>query len=347
MEHRPIAVIALSLAAWVGCAGQQAAPRTRALPNAFVLRVARVEVKALRPDTGDRWDVADAPYPDPGCDLLAFGGKMVSSVIGEGVRLLCGLAVRTPSLEKQPSNPDLQLRLSSAAGATYESFVVPDALSFNFNYEFLVPSAAIPTEGILVEVLDADAGQDPEAIASFRLTGDQLDEIVHSPRGLRDLASGAATRFEVAAAVYAPTKIVRTQLEAQSPPTAARARPLYAGELVSLHSKGKYTVGTLYSTAIGPEGYPGGQLRGYNFDLEPFKSAPHACGVALVGSHGRVDGAVIGAGSRFVVTTAGPLRVGVNDNDPGNNRGWVAFEGETRLPTSAEWNAALAEAPAP
>lgn len=344
MGHRPSVVPVVCLAV-LGCAGQQPTPPARSLPSAFVLRVARVEVKPLRPDSGDRWDVADAPHVDPGCDLLAFGGKMVSPVVGEGVSLLCGMAGRTAPLEKEPSNPDLQLRLSSAVGAAYESFVVPDALSFNFNYEFVVPTAAIPSEGLLLEVLDADAGQDPEPIASFRLTSDQIDAIARSPHGIGDFATGAATRFEVAASKYVPSKVVRTQLEAQSPPVPARVRSLAAGEVVSLHAQGNYTVGTLYTTAIGPEGYPGGQLHGYNFDAQPFTTAPHACGVALVGSHGRVDGAVIGTAGRFVVTAAGPLRVGINDKDPGNNRGWAAFEGETRAPTPTEWNSGLTEVP--
>jgi len=345
MGPRPIAVIAVSLTAMLSCAEQQPARPPRSLPKAFVLRVARVEVKALRPDSGDRWDVADAPHVDPGCDLLAFGGKMVSAVVGEGVGLLCGLAARTPALEKEPSNPDLQLRLSTAVGAAYESFVVPDALGFNFNYEFVVPTAGIPAEGVLLEVLDADAGQDPEPIASFRLTSDQIDQVAKSPHGIGDFATGAATRFEVAASAYAPSRIARTQLEAQSPPTAAHVRSLFAGEVVSLRAQGSYTVGTLYTTPIGPEGYPNGQLHGYNFEGQPFTTAPHACGLALVGNHGRVDGAVIGSAGRFVVTAAGPLRVGINDRDPGNNRGWVAFEGETRAPTPGEWNSGLTDAP--
>jgi hypothetical protein len=345
MAHRSIAVIAVSLAALTACAGQQPAPPSQPLPSAFLLRVARVEVKALRPDTGDRWDAADAPHMDPGCDLLAFGGKQVTPVVGESTALLCGLAARTPSLEKQPSNPDLQVRLSSPSGASYESFIVPDVLSFNFNYEFVVPTAAVPPEGLLFEVLDADGEQQPEPIASFRLTRSQLDAIAKSPHGIGDFATGAATRFEVAAAAYRPSKIVRTQLEAQSAPTPARVHPLGAGEVVSLRAQGSFTVGTFYTTAIAPDGYPNGQLHGYNFEPQPFTTAPHACGIALVGSQGRVDGAVIGAKGRFVVTAAGPLRVGVNDRDPGNNRGWLAFEGETRAPTPAEWNAAVSDAP--
>ena len=345
MVHRRWALIGPLLLPLFGCATRPPAPPTRALPSAFVLRVGRVEVKGLRPDSGAHWDLADAPASEPGCDLVAFGGKLVSPVVGEGSRLLCGVAGPTPPLEQQHSNPDLRIRLSSPAGAVYESFVVLDALAFDFNYDFVVPTAAIPSEGILLEVLDADAEQDPESIASFRLTRAELDEIATSPRGMRDFASGAATRFEVAVHAYAPTQIIRTQLEAQAPPAAARVRSLMAGEVVSLRAQGSFTVGTLYTTAIGPEGYPNGQLHGYNFEAQPFTTAPHACGLALVGSNGRVDGAVIGAASHFVVTVAGALRVGLNDRDPGNNRGWVAFEGETRAPTPTEWNAALIEAP--
>lgn len=345
MRPRSILALASVFFGSVGCAGQQPVPPAQPLPSAFVLRVARVEVKPLRPESGERWDVADAPNVDPGCDLLAFGGKQVSPVVGEGIGLVCGLATRTAPLEKEPSNPDLQVRLSSGLGAAYESFVVPDALGFNFNYELVVPTAGIPNEGVLLEVLDADAEQEPELIASFRLTREQIAQIASSPRQIGDFATGAATRFEVAAREYKPEKIVRTQLEAQAPPTLARVRPLFAGEVVSLHAQGSFTVGTLYTTAIGPEGYPNGQLHGYNFEQQPFTTAAHACGVALVGNHGRVDGAVIGGAGQFVVTAAGPLRVGLNDRDPGNNRGWVAFEGETRAPTPTEWSSALTEAP--
>ena len=343
--HRRWTLLGLPLLLLLGCAPQPPAPPARALPSAFVLRVGRVEVKSLRPDSGNSWDLSDAPPIEPGCDLVAFGGKQVSPVVGEGTTLLCGAAGRSLPLEKQPSNPDLRIRLSSPGGADYQSFVVPDVLAFDFNYEFVVPTAAIPAEGILLEVLDADTEQDPESIASFRLSSAQLDEIATSPHGMRDFASGAATRFEVAAAAYMPTQIVRTQLEAQAPPTPARVRPLIAGEVVSLRAQGSFTVGTLYTAAIGPEGYPNGQLHGYNFEPQPFTTAPHACGVALVGSNGRVDGAVIGIASRFVVTVAGALRVGLNDRDPGNNRGWVAFEGDTRAPSVTEWNSALIEAP--
>ncbi len=335
-----LATLAISVGS--GCAEQAPPPvAPGALPGAVVLRVGRVEVKGLRPDTGDRWDPEVAADAGLGCDLLTLGGKVASPVAGDVAKLLCGLAVRPANLEKQPSNPDLQLRLSSPEGASYQSFVVPDALSFNFDYELVVPTAAIPAQGILFEVLDADAEQEPEPIASFRLTQSDVLRITKTGTGMADFANGAATRFEVAATPYVPTKIDRTQLEAQAGPTLAHARPLQAGEVVSLKGQGQYTVGSFYDAVIGPDGYPQGQLHNFNFEQQPFTTAPHACGLALVGSRGRVDGAVIGSGSRFLVTTAGPLRVGINDKDPGNDRGWVAFEGETRAPTVVEWRTAL------
>jgi hypothetical protein len=57
----------------------------------------------------------------------------------------------------------------------------------------------------------------------------------------------------------------------------------------------------------------------------------------MVGQKDARIGAVVAPCSRFVARTGGPLLVGVNDTDPGNNEGHVRFGIRARGPTPEEW----------
>jgi hypothetical protein len=88
---------------------------------------------------------------------------------------------------------------------------------------------------------------------------------------------------------------------------------------------------------IGPAGYPGTDGRSYNFQQAPFGTAPHGSAIALLGGSTAVEGVVIGSEQTFTAALSGPLRVGINDTDPANNKDWISFEGVTRAPTVDEW----------
>jgi len=45
----------------------------------------------------------------------------------------------------------------------------------------------------------------------------------------------------------------------------------------------------------------------------------------------------VGVGQQFVAAHAGPLRVGLNDEDLGNNEGQVSYSLARRAPTAEEW----------
>jgi hypothetical protein len=128
-------------------------------------------------------------------------------------------------------------------------------------------------------------------------------------------------------------------MSASDEPRLVSARPLAAGERVSLSAQGAYTVGSWYDKKVGPDGYPNSDPQGYNFKQAPFAAAKHACAIALIGERNRVEGTVVGTSVSFMTRVAGPLRVGVNDTDPSNNSGSLSFEGETRAPTPEEWSA--------
>lgn len=301
------------------------------MPDAVVVRVERVTVAAVRPSTTDRWDGPARDTNGAECRLLEAGASALASPLsGAALGALCDMNA-PPQQERTPENPDLQVRLS-AGNTRLDSFVEPDALDHVFGYDFVVPTKAIPAEGLRVEVLDADAGQGAETIGVQRLTVGRLAGILASPTGMADLPDGAAQHLEIAVRPYAPMKFGRSQQRASDDPRAVGTRPLIAGEFVSLRAKGNYTIGSYFKTPIGPGGYPNGEARNYN--LEAFRSSPHACGVAFVGGLGAAG---VTPSATFFARYAGRLSVGVNDMDLRNNHGWIAFEGSSRAPTPAEW----------
>jgi hypothetical protein len=212
-----------------------------------------------------------------------------------------------------------------------------DTTSAAFEYAFVIPSAAIPPEGLLLEVLDDDAEPGPEAIGSARLSAATLSAVLSAPGGTTDLHNGSVTQLELVVTPYEPTRIPALSMPASSPPRIVAARPLEAGETVSLRASGSYTVGSWYREKIGPGGYRDADPQRFNFKQPPFATAPHACAIALIGDANSIEGAVVGTSSSFMALVAGPLRVGVNDVDPANNIGSLSFEGETRAPTADEW----------
>ena len=120
--------------------------------------------------------------------------------------------------------------------------------------------------------------------------------------------------------------------------------PVAAGEVVHLRAEGSYTVGSFYDAKLDPRGYSTEAARRYNFPQEPFASAPHATGIALAGKDERFVGGLVAPCLTFTSLYAGTLRVGVNDSDPANNEGRIAFEGYSRAPTVEEWGKPLNDA---
>lgn len=312
-------------------------PQDGGLPDAVVLRVDRVVVAPMRPRTQDPWD---GPAPeDQGqaiCSLVTAGVELASPVVGKSAERLCGL-FQPPQRENAPTNPDLQVRLIAGGVVRFDSPVKPDVAEDLFGSEFVVPLAAVPPDGLEFQVLDIDRVQASETIGAPRLSSAQIVDTLRSPTQLIDLASDAVLHLEVVVHAYSPTKLVLTSADAAAGPLAIGSRKLAAGEIVTLHADGAYKVGSWYNAPVDPVGYPGGSARSYNFDNEPFKSAPHACGIALVGDGGIVQGALIKPDGTFQVQHSGVLRVGLNDSDPSNNRGWITFQGVARAPTVVEW----------
>jgi hypothetical protein len=267
---------------------------------------------------------------------MSFGADLLSPVAGKGASLLCGLSVPKQN-ERDASNPDLRLRLSAGNSIHFDSPTETNVIEHVFGYEFVVPLDAIPADGLLLEVRDADIGQDDETIGGMRLGRSDLLAILESPTHLRDLSTEGVPQLELVVTAYQSVKLSAPRISANQGPVLIGGRRLAAGEIVTLQAEGQYTVGAWYDKQVQPSGYPGGSARSYNFEQEPFRSAPHACGIALAGENGAVQGALVAPSVTFESAYAGPLRVGINDSDPSNNKGWISFIGITRAPTSVEW----------
>src|SRR5688500_17364505 len=82
---------------------------------------------------------------------------------------LCGLA-RAPQRERHTREPDLQIRLGVGVDAAYTSWAERDVASQSFRYEFVLPVAAIPADGLVLEVLDDDGPLGKELVGSMRLS---------------------------------------------------------------------------------------------------------------------------------------------------------------------------------
>lgn len=335
--------MAFGLALGCGGAPEAKSPRER-LPENITLRIDRVDVAGTQPGTQNRWDGSERePQGDAVCSLLALGTNLVSPVSGDHAKDLCGALVRQEHRERFPADPDLRVRLSAGASVAYDSPVARDLTSHSFAYEFVVPTSAVPPDGLRIEVLDDDGKDGAQSIGSARLTLETIATTWESATRLFRTSSGALSNLEVVVGPYEPLTIEKREMLATSEPLPI-GRRLAAGEIVHLQAKGSYTVGSWYDAKLDPRGYSTDAARRYNFQQEPFASAPHAAGIALAGENDLFVGALVAPCVTFTSHYAGVLRVGINDTEPENNEGRIAFEGYLRAPTVEEWTKRVNEA---
>lgn len=316
-----------------GCGGQAAAPAGGDQPLAYVLRVDRMDVATTKPGSSESWDDEVAREdPGAGCKVLVAGVSFFEPMLAPA-SAICDLST-SPPRQRHASDPDLQFRLRVGADAAFSSWVVPDTTSQSEPYQVVVPTEAIPSDGLQLEALDDDGEAPPELIGSIRVSRDQLMAAYRSPTKLLELSDGALRRLEVVVSAYETTSAEQRTTRASDRPTRV-GRPALAGELLSIHANGSFKVGSWYDETLDPAGYPGGEARSYN--LKTFESAPHACAIALIGGEQTFEGVRVGEGFSFVAKHSGALRVGLNDRDLSNNEGQVTYSVARGIPTLDQW----------
>lgn len=330
----------LCLLCATSCRGSNV-PSAGSDPPWLILRVDTVQVAPFRPGTSASWD-NPAPQSSDGaeCGLLGLAGSIVfSPVAGNGAEYLCKLGSRPRGREQDPSAPDLVVELSAGPTTNYPTYTARDTLQHVFRSEFVVPTDAIPPEGLLLTVSDRDGNQ-REVIGAQRLQRGQLLQALETNPllTLSDSMSGLQRLELIVAAHTSDAESFTVPMNVQEGTIDSRFRPIRAGEIVDIAATGQYKVGTvLYTKWIDPRGYPGGDAQSYNFDNEPFKSAPHGSGLAMVGIGDGKAGQNVAPCARFVSRGSGPLVLGINDSDPRNNTGTAQFTVHVQPPSAAEW----------
>lgn len=332
-----LAVLALASA----CHPSGAASPSSGDPQWLVLRVDTVQVAPTRAGTSSPWDIP-APESSHGaeCALLGIAGTfLLSPIAGKGAEYLCTIGARPHQQEQDPSAPDLVVGLGAGAATNYQTYTARDSFYHVFRSEFLVPTDAIPPEGLLLTVFDRDGAQS-EIIGALRLQRTQLVDALHAnPLLTLGDPSGGLTRLELVVSAHdAQAESLTVPMDSRAGTIAPTFRPIRAGEILDIKATGQYKIGGfLHPKSIDPRGYPDGEARSYNFENEPFQSAPHGSGLAMVGMGDAKMGQSVAPCTRFVSRVSGPLMVGINDTDPTNNEGSAQFAIQTALPSAAEW----------
>jgi hypothetical protein len=120
-------------------------------------------------------EVAD---PGAGCKVLVMGVSLLEPALLPA-SAICDLS-RDPPRQRRASDPDLQFRLRVGADTAYASWVAPDATSQSPAYEVVLPTDAIPPDGIRLEVLDDDGDESPEVVGSVRVSRAQVAQTYRS-----------------------------------------------------------------------------------------------------------------------------------------------------------------------
>jgi hypothetical protein len=340
--------IVLACIAFIGCGGADVTPatpknRTDTPTTHLLLRIESVVVADKQPN-GQPWDTPEAPGAEAACRVFAetigigsaaIGEGLWSPPIGKGAELLCTGAPPITKQERNRTNPDVQVRVLAEGASSYRTDVVADSTEATFRHAFVVPIDAIAETGVIVEVVDNDAKEIAQPIAALRFARDELLGIANSPskRVTKD-QTPSLIKLVLAVAAYRGHDRIEATMSAKDGVKVSPAE-LDGGEVVRITATGSFSVGSYYNQNLTPTGWTGGGKE-YNFENEPLHSAPHGSGFVLLGGRDRVPVLVNPCGA-FVAPFSGPLAIGVDDNDPGNNTGDLAFVIERRAPTVEEW----------
>jgi hypothetical protein len=264
-------------------------------------------------------------------------GVLVTPAAGKGVALLCHMEARPRPRDDDPQAPDLAVVFHAGTETVYATSTARNALHHVFGEEFVVPIEAVPPEGLQIQVLDRDRD---ETVGTMRLDRRQLVDAALPPQHLLTLkdTSGGVQQLELIVTPYAhgPTE-ARATMSAQEGTKVVEKLRVRAGEVVGVAATGRYQIGSHNNAWLDPRGYPGGGPRSYNFENEPFRSSAHGSALAILGTGDARQGLSVAPCATAVARVGGHVVVGVNDTDPGNNKGTLEFTVTVRPPTATEW----------
>jgi hypothetical protein len=299
-----------------------------------VLKISRARVAPAKAD-GTPWDPPKAAEPN-GCRLL--GADAVLGPAGGAIAMFLCPAAGTPQAQHDPRAPDLFVQVA-VGGTKFRTPVAPDTVSAELDFPIAIPLEAIPPAGIELQVEDLDQDVNAgELIGAVKLTKQQVQAALSSSTRVLTLSDDRVQGLELEVRPYdAPSDAQRFSFAVNQNPgaTPVKAR---AGEVVTITAQGKYSV-RRNKEPIDPNGHRNSANSGDNRTPD-FKRSNHGGAIAYVGSPEETHAALfVGSCVSAVTPVPGPIHVGVNDTDVGNNTGDVEISINVSLPTVEQWRA--------
>lgn len=306
-------------------------PPPPTLPEWIEIRVQRVQVTP-----GREWD---GPSEERGqkdqCRDLADVAKFGGPKLAIGASIFCELFTSNAQRQTDPRQPDLQLFLE-APSVQYKSYIAFDQQSQLFDYAFMVPSAALSEDGVVITVVDNDQGSERgQEIGSVRLRKQWLLDAWQTGQ-LQSPASDGLNLIEIGVSERrGELTHADAVFEAREGGRHVAGLEVVAGDFIRIKATGTWQIGDWNNDHLDANGYTDGRLHDSN--LERFRDVAHGGAVALVGRSGMLFEVPPTTCFRAVAPFSGVVWVGINDRQPSDNRGTVTVRVHRRGPSPGEW----------
>ncbi len=323
------------------------------VPELISVEVGLVRVTPFRPGTQTTWAIPGKPSQSDPCALLGSVTTVAAGVATAGpgiaagpvIKSLCTSMVDTGTATQThvESDPNIYVRLVSDRMA-FRSYTVQKTRSHRFKFRVLLPTAAIPRSGVVLDVVDDDGGAEEESkevIGTLRLTPDKLLARAKDGRPLV-AKDGGVENIEVivAPAEGKPRKKTQAFDVSQGLVAVGDDFQVSAGEVVEVQARGAYSLARR-PQPVTPTGYVGDSST--NYPDEPFKSGPSGAALVRIGGRRLMKGYLVAPCANFIAPFGGRLAVGVNNTRLEKVRGDLTFDISARPATAAEWKASEAE----
>jgi len=322
-------------------------------PQLISIEVGLVRVTPFRPGTQTPWAIPRRPSQSDPCGLLVPVATVAAGAATMGAGLAGGAVLKslcttmtdkgTATQAHFESDPSIYVRLVSDR-MTFRSYTVDKTRSHRFKFRVVLPVAASPKAGLVLDVVDDDGSADEESkevIGTVRLTGDSLLAAAKDGSPLVEKDNGVE-KIEM---IVSPAEAkVRTKTQAfdvsQGLVAVGDDFEVSAGEVVEVQAHGAYRL-ERRREPVTVAGYVGDAAT--NYPDEPFRSGPAGAAVVRIGGRRLLKGYLVTPCASFIAPFAGKLAVGVNNRRIETVRGDLNFDITVRPPTETEWKVGAAE----
>jgi hypothetical protein len=331
----------------IGCSSAHPPPITTAVPEQtrkyssdwVLVSVLAAHVTPASP--GDKWDHSQTEAPlKPGV-LVGALGTLIGGLGPMAAAISAIDAISQPkpkSEEEELPDPFIEVTLHhNGLNDSFRSATLPNTYNPNLNHRFYVQLSGLDALGLDIALQDDD-GKGAENIGLTSIPREKLQQVVTAgAAALIDARSGDIASLQIR---VEPVDISAKGSEAQYGlrlKDGALATPMEVAQgavvTVSATGHGRVSAGGLFSCTpdvnVTPGGLSNNECRQYNIKGIPeLASAPHGSAYVIVGRGNELDARSMAESPeclQFVAGKSGPLVLGINDQEAGNNDGEFAF----------------------